>query len=425
MNLRSYSQAKSTGKPWIGQIPAHWDLVPLRYVTQCLDGQRVPLNSEQRADRPGEVPYWGANAIMGYVDNALFDEELILLGEDGAPFFDRTRQVAFRSSGRVWPNNHIHVLRPIHPVSADFVTYALNATDFAEFIDGSTRDKLTQGQMSAIPLPWPPLPEQTAIAAFLDRETGKIDALVEEQRRLIELLKEKRQAVISHAVTKGLDPHAKTKPSGADWLGNVPEHWNVEKAKRLFIERDERSPSGEETLLTVSHLTGVTPRAEKNVTMTEAETTEGYKLSLPGDLVINTLWAWMGAMGVTSHLGIVSPAYNVYTPNERLLPSYVNILVQMPAFAREVERYSKGVWSSRLRLYPAEFFQVLLPVPSRDEQGAIVDHVEKQTSSYASLVAEAEGAIGLLAERRAALISAAVTGKIDVRVLGEATTTAA
>jgi len=271
--------------------------------------------------------------------------------------------------------------------------------------------------IGSLAVPLPPPAEQRAIAAFLDRECGKIDALVAEQERLIALLKEKRQAVISHAVTKGLDPSAPMKDSGVPWLGRVPAHWEVVRGRRLFVERDERSEDGAETLLTVSHLTGVTPRAEKTVHMFEAETTEGYKRCHPGDLVINTLWAWMGAMGVAGEAGIVSPAYHVYAPRSGVEPGYVNLLVRMEVFAREAERWSKGVWSSRLRLYPEEFLKIAFPLPPEAQQRAIAAFLDRECGKIDTLISESERAIALLKERRASLISAAVTGKIDVRTL--------
>jgi type I restriction enzyme S subunit len=167
-------------------------------------------------------------------------------------------------------------------------------------------------------------------------------------------------------------------------------------------------------MLTVSHLTGVTPRSEKDVNMFEAETTAGYKLCFAGDLVINTLWAWMGAMGTARVDGIVSPAYNVYTPGPRLIPDYVDALVRIPVFAQEVTRYSKGVWSSRLRLYPEGFFQTYWPVPPIGEQHEIVRHIAAETAKIDRLRAATEHSITLLKERRGALIAAAVTGQIAI-----------
>ena len=205
--------------------------------------------------------------------------------------------------GQVWNGaidpcihqNHVFAVRPhgIEPewlalvTSADcgrffFMTRAKQSTNLAS---------ISSTNLLELPVPCPPPTERRAIMRFLARETGKIDALVAEQERLIALLKEKRQAVISQAVTKGLEASAPMKESGMAWLGQVPAHWRVERARHLFDERDERSEGGEETLLTVSHLTGVTPRSEKTVYMIEAETTEGYKLCFPDDLVTNTLWA--------------------------------------------------------------------------------------------------------------------------------------
>ena len=164
----------------------------------------------------------------------------------------------------------------------------------------------------------------------------------------------------------------------------------------------------------MSHLTGVTRRSEKDVNMFEAETTEGYKICLSGDLVINTLWAWMGAMGVSPMDGIVSPAYNVYEPGVRFHSNYVDALVRLPVFSQEVTRYSKGVWSSRLRLYPEGFFAVSLPVPPLGEQREIIAHIANETGKLSELCAATERTIALLKERRVALIGATVTGQIDV-----------
>ena len=125
----------------------------------------------------------------------------------------------------------------------------------------------------------------------------------------------------------------------------------------MFTVRDQRSENGQEELLTVSHITGVTKRSEKVVYMFQAEDNVGYKKCFPGDLVINTLWAWMGAMGVTGIEGIVSPDYHVYTSKGDLLPDFVELLCRSKPFIAEVNRWSKGVWSSRLRLYPESFLK--------------------------------------------------------------------
>ncbi len=324
-------------------------------------------------------------------------------------------------------SNFMQRLHPNGNLNSRFLAHVLNSDvgrDQFRLLATTTTGlgNLSAEIISELEIPLPTPDQQRAIAEYLDRETGRLDGLVALKERWLALLAEKRRALITRAVTCGLNPQAPLRDSGLPWLGQIPKHWDIERAKWLFKERDERSVTGDEELLTVSHITGVTPRSEKEVSMFEAETTEGYKICMQGDLVINTLWAWMGAMGVSPVHGIVSPAYNVYAPCERLEPGYVDALVRIPAFAEEATRYSKGVWSSRLRLYPEGLYEIWFPVPPLAEQRAIVTHIGAETAKLDGLRAATERTIALLKERRAALIAAAVTGKIDVPETGCQTT---
>jgi type I restriction enzyme S subunit len=311
-------------------------------------------------------------------------------------------------------------LLPLRPEKIDprFGLYAILSQQFIDAVDASTfGSKMPRADWEFIgnlPIPLPTQRQQSNIARFLDRETADIDALIAAKQRLLDFLAEKRRAAVAEAIMRGLNPAAPLRPSGIDWLGEIPAHWEIERSRWLFTERDQRSETGEEEMLTVSHLTGVTPRSEKDVNMFEAESTAGYKLCFAGDLAVNTLWAWMGAMGTARVDGIVSPAYNVYTPGPRLLPDYVDALVRIPVFAQEVTRYSKGVWSSRLRLYPEGFFETWWPVPPLEEQCEIVRYIATETAKIDRLRAATEHSITLLKERRGALIAAAVTGQIDI-----------
>ena len=311
------------------------------------------------------------------------------------------------------------VVRPRpEALNTKFCRYVLREPTFLAEVEmrstGISYPAINASEIGDIAIPYPPLSDQAAIADFIETETKHIDALVAAKQRLLELLAEKRRVIVAEAVMRGISPSAPLRPSGIDWLGDIPAHWDVERSRWLFKERDERSATGEEEMLTVSHLTGVTPRSEKDVNMFEAETTAGYKLCFAGDLAINTLWAWMGAMGTARVNGIVSPAYNVYTPGARLIPGYVDALVRIPAFAQEVTRYSKGVWSSRLRLYPEGFFETYWPVPPLEEQREIVRHIASEATKIDRLRDATEDSITLLKERRSALIAAAVTGEIDI-----------
>ena len=196
---------KRSGVEWLGEIPSHWVVKRLGWICKCLDGHRVPLNSEERGQMQGEYPYWGANSVVDHVDRWIFDQELVLLGEDGAPFFERWKQVAFYVNGKVWVNNHAHVLMPALGVDHRFLVHVLNCVEYRLFIDGSTRDKLTQADMNAIPIQLPPHDEQVRIRREIDTAAEKIDRLISRVRNGIARAGELRSALISAAVTGKID----------------------------------------------------------------------------------------------------------------------------------------------------------------------------------------------------------------------------
>lgn len=324
--------------------------------------------------------------------------------------------------GVAYGTTELHVLSPLPMLNRRFLFYLTICHSFR--IQGEAEMKGAAGQkrvpdefIQDFRFRLPSLDIQKNIADYLDAETAQIDALVAEKKRMLKLLEEKRTALISQVVTRGLNPDAPMKSSGLDWLGEIPAHWEVKRAKQVFAIRDERSEAGDEELLTVSHLTGVTPRSEKEVFMFKAENMSGYKLCYPGDLVVNTLWAWMGAMGIASQYGIVSPDYHVYIPRNGLRSAYIEALCRSKPFVAEVIRHSKGVWSSRLRLYPEALFDMHLPVPPIQEQEAIVDTLTCERARTEELETSLYRSITLLKERRSALITEAVTGQLDLQAV--------
>lgn len=393
----------------------------------------APLRNERMAAGLGHSDYLGLENIESWTGRIIESEPKTGQESDedaGLATVFRTGDVLF---GKLRPylakacyatrdgvcSTELLVMRPTEDIHPRFLLYSVLTPDFVGTVNASTfgakMPRASWDSVGSLPIRFPQIEAQSLIANYLDRETARIDGLIAEKERMLALLEEKRAALISHVVTRGLDPNAPLRPSGQEWLGEIPAHWRVERAKNLFTVRDERSDDGSEELLTVSHITGVTSRAEKDVYMFEADDKAGYKRCMPGDLAINTLWAWMGAMGISSLAGIVSPDYHVYISKGQLLPEYVDLLCRSRPFVAEVSRWSKGVWSSRLRLYPENFFEMRLPVPPQAEELEIIQAVETDQRKASALRDSLQLSITLAKERRAALITAAVTGQIPLK----------
>ena len=275
---------------------------------------------------------------------------------------------------------------------------------------GSTFVELSGDALAGVEINMPPHSEQRAIADYLDTETARIDALIDMKQRMIDVARERQ--VVSE--TTSVFPEG-TLATGIPTIPTVPDGWRVLRNKVFMREVNLSSKTGEEEMLSVSHLTGVTPRSEKTVYMFEAESTVGYKTVRSGDLVINTMWAWMGAAGVARVNGIVSPAYGVYGIDSGVMtPDYFDIVVRTSAYITEMTRFSRGVTSSRLRLYPEEFLALSSPVPPIEEQERIVARCFAARERTASLVERLERQVDLLREHRQALITAAVTGELEI-----------
>lgn len=202
------------------------------------------------------------------------------------------------------------------------------------------------------------------------------------------------------------------------WLSTVPKHWNEQRTKTFFREVNERSKTGLEELLSVSHLTGITPRSQKNVTMFKAASYVGSKLCRPGDIVVNTLWAWMAALGTSRHEGIVSPAYGVYRPHQAdsFSPAYLDYLLRTRFYVAEYIGRSTGIRASRLRLYPNQFLDIQLIQPPRPEQDQIVAYLRAQDAHIARFIKTKRDLIKLITEQKLHIIDHAVTEGLDASV---------
>ncbi len=220
MSFPRYKKTKPSGVEWLGDVPEHWEVVQLKQFLDIRNG-----SDHKHVEQAEGYPVMGSGGIFAYASEYLYDGESVLLGRKGT--IDKPLHV----TGRFWTVDTMYWSKINPEASGRFAYFSALTIPFSFYSTNTALPSMTKGNLSSHWVARPPLSEQTQIAAFLDRETAKIDALVAEQRRLMELLKEKRQAVISHAVTQGLNPKAPMKPSGIEWLGNVPEHWEVKPLK--------------------------------------------------------------------------------------------------------------------------------------------------------------------------------------------------
>lgn len=280
---------------------------------------------------------------------------------------------------------------------------------------GGGQPNISQETIKQLWLPLPPLSTQDIIVRNLDATCSKIDDLLSSVHASIEEYKKLKQAVITQAVTKGVRGEREMKDSGVEWISEIPANWTVKRGKQLFSETNERSETGSEELLTVSHITGVTPRSQKNVNMFMSESLVGYKICHNGDLAANTMWMWQGAIGVSKFHGVISPSYNTYRQKTNdYYFEYLDYLLRIRPLIDAYTIHSTGITLSRLRLYPDSFLSLYFIVPPITEQKEIADYLDAKCAEIDKLIAKKEQLAKELECYKKSLIYEVVTGKREV-----------
>jgi type I restriction enzyme S subunit len=363
-------------------------------------------------------PYYGASGIIDYVEEYIYDEPTILVAEDGANLLSRSTDLAFIAEGKYWVNNHAHILKPIQ---GEFSYWAnlLCIVQYDTWITGSAQPKLSKDNLGSIPLPHPPELEQQKIADFLDYKTQQIDQLIEKKKALIEKLNEQRIAVITQAVTKGIDKNAKMKPSGVDWLGDVPEHWEIKSIKRMSIVRRGASPrpiqdlkyfddEGEYAWVRIADVTS-NDHYLLNTTQRLSELGKSYSVPLqPGTLFLSIAGS-VGKPMITSIKCCIHDGF-VYFPYLTDSPEYLYYI-----FISGQCYLGLGKLGTQLNLNTDTVGGIKVGLPALAEQKIIVNYLNSEMEKIDQMILLVNGAVTKLEEYRSATITAAVTGKIDIR----------
>lgn len=425
--FKPYPTYKDSGVEWLGKIPAHWEAKRLKFVTKILAGQSPPSDTVHVGE--DGLPFIQGNAEFGQMHPApkLVCDSAPKRAQSGALLLSVRAPVgavniADRITGIGRGLCAIHVKEELNCGFAFYLLLTIRK-DLETVATGSTYDAVTSSDVGNLPALVPPAAEQHAIASFLDRETEKIDALVAKNERLIELLQEKRTALITRAVTKGLDPNVPMRDSGVEWLGDIPAHWDVQRIKWSARMESGHTPDKKVesywlggnipwvSLADTQQLREVDNIQDTAVMTTEDGIAHSSAHLLPAGTVVFSRDATIGLCAITQGDMAVSQHFIGWVCGPRLRPEY--LLFVLRSMTQELERLTMG--ATVLTIGMPDVRSLASPIPPKPEQEEIVAYVHKHRAQIDGLVAKVREGIEKLKEYRAALISAAVTGKIDVR----------
>lgn len=413
---------KDSGIEWIGQIPDDWNILPTKRFfrhTKTLAGEQV--DSYERL----------ALTMNGVIKRSKDDSEGLqpekfdtyqVLHENELVF--KLIDLANVKTSRVGLSLYNGIVSPAYIVlindSKDnrFFYYYFISMYYNEIFnnlgDNGVRSSLNAQDLLNVPMVNIPNDLQIRIADFLDDKCGKIDRYIEKQQQIIDKLKEYKQAVITEAVTKGLNPDVPMKDSGIEWIGMIPEHWKVMRIKNLLKERNERSEDGIEEPLSMSQKLGLIPTKFMDTIPNIASSFIGAKLAYINDLVFNKLKAHLGVFSVSRYDGLVSPDYAVYYSTGLANLRYLEYTFKTPQCICEFRKKSSGIADGLTRLYTSGLFSIYVPFPCIMEQNSIAKHLETRCSEIDSAISKQTSIIEKLTEYKKSLIYEVVTGKMEV-----------
>lgn len=422
-DLKPYSEMRDSGVTWLGKVPAHWDECRAGYLFREFD----------KKSTTGTETHLSMSQRLGLVPNSEMDVRgLVSASYVGAKLCEPGDLVLNRLKAHL---GVFAIARHWGLISPDYAVFRRASSNvLTRFFESVLKSSACRGELRirskglvegfwrlytddfyAIKLPLPPLPEQSAIVRFIAHADRRIRRYITAKKKLIALLNEQKQAIIHRAVTRGIDPNVRLKPSGVEWLGDVPEHWNVLRSRYLFREVDHRSEVGAEAHLSMSQKLGLVPSSMVEQRTLVSQSYAGAKLCEQDDLVLNRLKAHLGVFAVARQGGVISPDYTVLRKIQPMAVQYFEHVLRSPACRVELRVRAKGIVQGFWRLYTDDFYDIRVPVPPANEQRNIVDTLDCATKSIQNTIERTELEIELLREYRTRLIADVITGKLDVR----------
>ena len=404
--FEKYDAYKDSGVHWLGSIPKHWDVKSLKFICRLQSGETI-----RPEDFSNEgFPVYGGNGFRGFTKKYTNEGLHVLIGRQGA----LCGNVNY-ADGQFYASEHAIVTYPYKNVDTYWLGEIIRVADLNKYSQSAAQPGIAVNVIENIRFPFPDLEEQKKISDFLKKNILLLDQAIEIKEQQIALLNERKQIVIQKAVTQGLDPNVPMKDSGVEWIGQIPEDWEIIKVKNLFKLIIEPAPKNNDLeLLSVYTDIGVKPRKELEERGNKASTTDGYWKVRKGDIIVNKLLAWMGAIGLSNYDGVTSPAYDILRAIKPLNPYIYHLLFRSPTCSAELKKHSRGIMDMRLRLYFDKFGDVLVPYAPISEQNEIIKYIEAEEQKINAGIELINQQIEKLKEYKTTLINDAVTGKIKV-----------
>ena len=422
IGLKTYDQYIDLGVEWLGQIPEHWEILRMKRLFLDYSKKNKP-NEELLSVTQGQgvIPRTWIKTRMVMPSGALESFKFIEKGDFAISLrsFEGGLEYCYHD-GIISPA--YTVLKRKREIVDEYYKFLFKSQAFISELQTSVvgireGKNISFQELSYSYLPIPSLKEQKAIAHFLDDKTAKIDQAIAIKEKQIELLKERRQILIHQAVTCGLNENIKFKDSGVEWIGEIPEHWEVKKIKHILKERNERSKNGSEPLLMMSQTHGLVIRSEYHSKAEVAQTNEGNKVVKKNDLVFNKLKAHLGVFFKSNieENGIVSPDYAVYYSKGAIKDlKFLELLFRNPEYIKQFICKATGIVEGLIRLYTADLFDIHLAIPPITEQQYILEYIENFSNKIYTSISLKEKEIEKLKEYKISLINSVVTGKVRV-----------
>lgn len=422
-------EMKDSGIEWVGKVPKIWSLNPIRalfdevteknFLGTCSNALKFTYGSIVRKPNfDADADDYVASTILNYT---VVEPGTIMLNGLNLNFdFVSQRIGLVKEKGVITSAYMAFKPNEKHLIDSEFATYLFKAYDGCKAfhnMGGGVRKILNFNEFKKYYIPLPDLNEQHHIVDYLDTQCSEIDATAEDIQKEISLLEDYKKSVINEAVTKGLNPDAEMKDSGIEYIGITPIHWNKYRLKYILLERNIRTTTGEEMLLSVSQYKGVVPSKDINNRTMQANSLIGYKIVKKDDLVFNKLNPGLARFGNSEFDGITSPDFSVYiVDDKKCTAKFLQHLLKTYKYVAKIKGDCTGVGDGFARLYSEQLYRFVVSLPPIEELHSIVAYIDSKSSEIDALIADKKRQLDILADYKKSLIYEYVTGKKEVPV---------